>query len=55
MSNEQKAELKNEILLVQDGMMVEEPIIEEEIEGTSFPSPAPIPSCPIQGSKQATT
>ena len=56
MSSEQKAELKNEILLVQDGsIMMEEPIIEEEIEeGTSLPSPAPVPSS-IQGSKQATT
>ena len=45
MSSEQKAELKNEILLVQDGsIMMEEPIIEEEIEeGTSLPSPAPVP------------
>jgi len=40
MSNEQKNQLKNEILLVQDGMM-EEPIIEEEIEDASHPSPSP--------------
>ena len=58
MSSEQKAELKNEILLVQDGsIMMEEPIIEEEIEeGTSLPSPAPVPgTSSIQTSKQATT
>ena len=40
MTNAQRAELKKEILLVQDGMM-DEPIIEEEIEGTSLPSPSP--------------
>ena len=42
MTDKEKAELKKEILVIQDGMGEEEPIIEEEIEGSSLPSPAPI-------------